>query len=540
MRIRRNSQTMSGNFRRALRAVATLAAIALMPLASHAQELRIAMKAAVDSADPHLLFTPNRNVQQHVFEPLIFQDAHLKPLPGLAESWRVINPTTWEFKLRRNVTFHDGTPFTARDVVFSIKRGQATTGIRTYRHYLKDIVGIDVVDDHTVQVRTAAPSALLLSNLSTLGMVSSKLVEGAPAEGFNSGALSIGTGPYRWVRFVPNQEIVLERNDKYWGGAEPWAKVVIRFIGNDSARVAALLSNEVDVIDAVPGNLYARVRDSASASLVSDTSIFLLYMHLDRFRDSSPFVRDADGKPLATNPLKDKRVLEAMSRAVNRQALTDRVMDGGAEPAGQFAPPGFAGHDPNLKPPGYDPVKAKQMLADAGWPRGFELTLHCLNDRFSGDIQTCQAIASMLSAVGVKSKVEGLPSATFFRRANGGGANGEPEFSASMSIFGASSGEPIQSLVTLVQTFDAARGHGGNNRGRYSNPEVDRLTEQAQQTLDDAAREKLVFEATRIAMSENGVFPIYFLKSSWGISRKLSLQPRGDQYTLATRIRATP
>ena len=177
------------------------------------------------------------------------------------------------------------------------------------------------------------------------------------------------------------------------------------------------------------------------------------------------------------------------------------------------------------------------MLADAGWPRGFELTLHCLNDRFSGDIQTCQAIGSMLSAVGVRSKVEGLPSATFFRRANGGGANGEPEFSASMSIFGASSGEPIQSLVTLVETFDAAKGHGGNNRGRYSNPDVDRLTELAQQTLDDAAREKLVFEATRIAMAENGVFPIYFLKSSWGVSRKLSLQPRGDQYTLATRIR---
>ena len=141
MFVRQSSQTMPGALHRAILVLATLVAIALMPLASQAQELRIAMKAAVDSADPHLLFTPNRNVQQHVFEPLIFQDAHLKPLPGLAESWRVINPTTWEFKLRRNVNFHDGTPFTARDVVFSIKRGQATTGIRTYRHYLKDIVG---------------------------------------------------------------------------------------------------------------------------------------------------------------------------------------------------------------------------------------------------------------------------------------------------------------------------------------------------------------------------------------------------------------
>jgi len=304
-----------------LKAALMLVAAALAPApASQAQELRIAMKAAVDSADPAQLFTPNRNVQQHVFEPLIFQDAHLRPLPGLAESWRAINPTTWEFKLRRNVTFHDGAPFTARDVAFSIKRAQAKTGVRTYRHYLKDIVGIDVIDDHTVHIRTNAPSALLISNLSTLGMVSAKLVEGASDDGFNSGALSIGTGPYRWVRFVPNQEIVLERNEKYWGPVEPWAKVTVRFISNDSARVAALLSNDVDVIDAVPGNLYARVRDSVSANLVSDTAIFLLYAQFDRFRDNSPYVRDADGKPLSTNPLKDKRVLEAMSRAVNRQA----------------------------------------------------------------------------------------------------------------------------------------------------------------------------------------------------------------------------
>jgi peptide/nickel transport system substrate-binding protein len=515
------------------------AAFALAP-ASQAQELRIAMKAAVDSFDPALLFTPNRNVQQHVFEPLVLQDAHLKPLPGLAESWQAISPIIWEFKLRRNVTFHDGTPFTARDVAFSIRRAQAKTGIRTYRHYLKDIVGIDVVDDHTVHIRTSAPSALLISNLSTLGMVSAKRVEGASDDGFNSGALSIGTGPYRWVRFVPNQEIVLERNEKYWGPVEPWAKVTIRFISNDSARVAALLSNDVDVIDAVPGNLYARVRDSASANLVSETAIFLLYAQFDRFRDSSPYVRDADGKPLSTNPLKDKRVLEAMSRAVNRQALAERVMDGSAEPAGQLAPAGFVGHDPTLKPLAYEPAKAKQMLAEAGWPRGFELTLHCLNDRFSGDIQTCQAIASMFSAIGVRSKVEGLPSATFFRRANTGGPNGEPEFSATMAIFGASSGDPIQSLVTLVETVDAEKGHGGNNRGRYSNRDVDRLTELAQQTLDDAEREKQVIEATRIAIGENGAFPIYFLKASWGVSRKLTLAPRGDQYTLATRIRPAP
>jgi peptide/nickel transport system substrate-binding protein len=520
-----------------LKAVVLVAAIVQPFGTAWAQELRIATKGSVDSADPHLLFTTNRNVHIHVYEPLVFQDRFLKPLPGLAESWKRLDETQWEFTLRAGVKFHDGSDFTARDVAFSIKRAQGITGPRTYRHYLKDILKVEPIDDLHIRIITSVPSPLLPINLTTLGMVSARAATGAGSEDFKSGKAAIGTGPYRWASWTPGQRVVLERNDAYWGAKEPWAKVIFRTVSNDGARVAGLLSGDDDVIDAVSGSFAARLQNQTKIKLVSDTSIFLLYLTLDQFRDNSPFVTDIDGKPMARNPLKDAQVREAISLALNRTGIADRIMDGTATPAGQIAPEGFAGYDPALTQITYDPQRARQMLHDAGWPNGFQLTLHCLNDRYAGDSQTCQAVASMLTAIGIKSKVEALPASIFFRRANG---KGEPEFSAAMSIFGSSSGDPIQSLIAIVESFNMEKNHGVNNRGRYSKPQVDRLIEQAQKTFDEEKREELVRQATALAVSEGGLIPIYFLKSNWGVSAKLQLSPRGDGYTMATLIRPIP
>jgi peptide/nickel transport system substrate-binding protein len=520
-----------------LKAAALAVTIALPCATAWAQDLRIATKGAVDSADPHLLFTTNRNVQIHVYEPLVFQDRFLQPIPGLAESWKRLDDTHWEFTLRAGVKFHDGSDFTARDVAFSIRRAQEMTGPRTYRHYLKDILSVEPVDDLHVQIVTSAPSPLLPINLTTLGMVSARAVAAAGPEDFKSGKAAIGTGPYRWASWTPGQRVVLERNDTYWGAKEPWAKVIFRTVSNDGARVAGLLAGDDDVVDAVSGNLAARLQNQTQVKLVSDPSIFLLYLTLDQFRGNSPFVADVDGKPMTRNPLKDVRVREAISLALNRTGIADRIMDGTATAAGQIAPDGFAGYDPALKPVTYDPQRARQLLHDAGWPNGFQLTLHCLNDRYAGDSQTCQAIGSMLTAIGIKSKIEALPASIFFRRAAG---KGEPEFSAAMSIFGSSSGDPIQSLIAIVESFDMEKNHGVNNRGRYSNPQVDRLIEQAQETFDEDEREKLVRHATALAVSDGGLIPIYFLKSNWGVSSKLRLIPRGDSYTMATLIRPVP
>ena len=182
------------------------------------------MKAAVDGADPHLLFTPSRNVQLHVYEPLMVQDARMLPTPGLATAWRATAPDTWELMLRENVTFSDGTPFTAEDVVFSIKRAQTIEGMRTYRAYLKDIAAVEAVGPHQVRIRTHEPAAQLPFNLTTIGMVSARAARDATGEDFNGGRAAVGTGPYRWVRWTPGQAVVLERNGAYWGGEEPWMR----------------------------------------------------------------------------------------------------------------------------------------------------------------------------------------------------------------------------------------------------------------------------------------------------------------------------
>ncbi|WP_168990462.1 ABC transporter substrate-binding protein [Aureimonas flava] len=502
-----------------------------------AQNLTVGMKGAVDSADPHLLYTPNRNIALQIYEPLIYQDRFLKPQPWLATSWTAVDDRTWEIKLREGVVFSDGTPFTADDVVFSLKRGLSIEGVRTYRAYLKDIDTVEAVDPLTVRIVTRQPSAVLPWNLTTIGMVSAKAADGASAEDFDGGRAAIGTGPYKWVRWTPGQDVVLERNETYWNGEEPWEKVRVRFIANDSARVAALLAGDVDLIDEVPGNLAARVKEGENTALVEDTSVFEVYLTMDRFRDASPYVKGADGAALAKNPFKDAKVREALTLAINRKGIAERIMQGAATPTGQIAPEGFAGYDETLPPAAYDPRRAKALLAEAGYPDGFQLTIHCFNDRFSGDAQSCQAIAQMFSAIGVRTQVETLPASVFYKRANSGGPNGEPEFSMIMSLYGTPTGNPVNSLVNLIQTADKERGLGVSNRGRYSNPEVDALIAKAQASFDGARSEELARQAAAAALSDQAIIPLFFLKSSWGVRKDLTLEPRGDGFIMMRNVR---
>ncbi len=520
------------DIRKAARLPIALTALAWLGTAAEAQELRIAIKATVDGADPHQLFTPNRNVQLHVYETLVAQDARLRPVPGLAESWRTTDPTTWEFRLKEGVRFQDGSVLTAEDVAFSIRRAQTMEGVRTFRAYVKDITGVEVVDPRTVRIRTDGPQPELPANLATIAIVSARAVEGASAEDFNGGRAAIGTGPYRWVRWTPGQDVVLERNPDYRDGAPHWSRVNFRFVPNDSARTAALLAGDVDVADAVPAGLHQRVSTSGRTHLATGTSLFMLYMTVDR-RPTSPFVRTHDGAPMDVNPFNDARVRRAVTHALNRQALAERAMEGAAEPAGQFMPEGFDGHDPGLKPASYDPALARRLMAEAGYPQGFGFTIHCLNDRFTGDTRTCQAVGQMLTAIGIRTQVETMPSSVFFRRATGA----TPEFSSFMAIFGSAAGLSSNALNVLVQRWDPQRGTGRSNSGRYENPQLDALIEQAAGTLDDNARQGLLQQATRLAVEDQAVLPVFFLKGAWGLRNGLVIETRGDMYTMATMIR---
>jgi peptide/nickel transport system substrate-binding protein len=500
-----------------------------------AQELRVGIRAALENPDPGSSYTPNRNIALQVYEPLMLQDAALKPVPGLAVSWRMRDPTTWEIKLRPEARFHDGSPLRAEDIAFTFRRNLAVEYPQTYRTNLREVTGVEAEDAATVIIRTRGPSPLLPYDLASFGIVSARAAAGASTNDF-AGRAAIGTGPYRWVSFTPGQNVVLERNENYWGPRPHFARVDFRFVPNDSARTASLLSGDLDVVDALPAELVARVRDNDKTKIISTTAIMMLYLQLDTGRERTPQATGADGQPLPRNPLRDLRVRQAISHAINRAGIAERALLGTAEPAGQFMAPGLDGHQPDLAPVRYDPARSRALLAEAGYPQGFGLGINCTNDRYAGDARICQTLGQMLNAVGIRAGVETTPMSILIRRRAGSGPEGM-ELSAYMIGYGSPNGLATSALSSVVQTQDRASGRGGNNYSGYSNPELDRIITAAETELDDARRAELVREGTRIAINDTPIVPLLFTKSYWGVRRDLTLTPRADSLTFADTIR---
>ena len=507
------------------------AAIAGAPRAS-AAELAIGIGADVTAIDPHYHnVTPNNNVAAHIFDYLVLRDERQKPIPGLAESWQTVDPLTWEFKLRRGVKFHDGTEFSAADVIASIERVPTVPNSPSpFTAYTKQIKEMIVVDPHTIRFRTATPYPLMPSDLTQVAIIS-KGAARATTEDFNNGKAAIGTGPYKLVRYVKGDRIELARFDDYWGGKTPWDKVTLRLLASDAPRVAALLAGDVQAIENVPTSDVATLKSDPRVALYRTVADRLIYLHMDSERDVSPFVTDRDGRPLAKNPLKDPRVRKAMSKAINRQALTERVMEGEAVPTGQLLPEGFFGYSRSLKAEPYDPDGAKKLLAEAGYPNGFGLTIHSPNNRYVNDAKIAQAVAQMLTRVGIATRVETMPSAAFFPQAT--------EFKFSFILVGWSSGtgEASSPLKALVATVNKEKGFGTANRGHYTNAKVDLLLEDALVTVDDAKREALLQRATELALADTAIIPLYHQVSIWGTRNGISYIPRTDENTLAHKFK---
>jgi peptide/nickel transport system substrate-binding protein len=459
-------------------------------------------------------------------------DADSRMIPGLATSWKTIDPTTWEFKLRKGVKFTDGSDLTADDVVFSIDRvPQVPNSPGPFSAYTKAIIAKEIVDPYTIRFKTAAPYPLMPNDMSTILIVSSRAAKGASTEDFNSGKATIGTGRFRFVRWQKGNRIELQRFDGYWGPKAPWEHVTLRIITSDPTRVASLLSREVGAIEQVPTADLARISKQPDLSVYRIVSHRIMYLHVDSNRDVSPFVTDKAGKPLPKNPLKDVRVRRAISKAINRQALVDRVMEGAARPSGQLMPEGMFGWSPSLKPDAYDPDGAKKLLAEAGYPDGFALTLHGPNDRYVNDDQIAQAIAQMLSRIGIATRVETMPSSVYFSRAN------KLEFSLMLVGWGSDTAEASSPLKALLATFSKEKGMGQANRGRYSGAKMDALLAQALATVDDAKREKLLQDATAVAMADVGIVPLYHQENVWATRKGIVYTPRADERTFAFEFR---
>jgi peptide/nickel transport system substrate-binding protein len=509
-----------------------VALLALCGFTAHAADLTIGLATDVTSLDPHYHnLTPNNNVAQHVYGLLVQRNEKEQLEPSLATQWKAIDPTTWEFTLRKGVKFHDGSDFTAADVVASLNRiPKVPNSPSPFTAYTKQITRIEVVDPHTIRFHTATPYPLMPSDLTQVAIIS-KTAESATTDDFNSGKAAIGTGPYKLVRYAKGDRIELVRFDGWWGGRTPWDRVTMRLLPQNAARVAALLAGDVNVIESVPTADIARLKQDKRLGLFRQVVDRLIYIHLDSNRDASPYVTDKDGRPLDRNPLKDARVRKALSKAIDRKAIVARVMEGEAVPSGQLVPDFLFGASPNLKVEPFDPDGAKKLLAEAGWPEGFGVTLHSPNDRYVNDAKIAQAVAQMWTRIGVPTKVTAMPSATYFPQAT------ELKFSTMLLGWSTGTGEASSSLKALLMTYNKEKGFGGTNRGRYSNPKVDALTEDAMQTVDDAKRAAYLQRATEIVVNDTGFIPLHFQVNTWAARDGITYVPRVDETTLAWKFK---
>lgn len=498
-----------------------------------ADEVTIGLQVGPTSMDPHFFISsPNQAASLHLFDPLMGRDDEMRLTPALATDWYRIDDRTWEFKLRRGVRFHDGSEFTAEDVAFTVRRvPEVPHSPASFAAAVSEIAETIIVDSHTIRFRTRTAFPLFVNDISRLYIVSHRVADGATSQDFNSGKAAIGTGPYRFVSYAPGERIEMVRNDDYWGPKAPFRRVTFRVIGNDAARVAALLSGSVDLIEIVPPADMERLAEDPRVKLWQTASARLIYLHMDHARTVSPYITDRRGRPLTENPLQDHRVRLALSKLINRRAIVDRVMFGAAEPAGQLVPSGLFGHAPDLVAEDYDPDGARRLLAEAGYPDGFRITVHGPNNRFINDGQVTLTVAQMLARGGIDMRVQIMPANVFFQRA------GLQEFSLFLVGYSSSSGDAFRGLRAVLASWDPPEGMGANNRGRYSNPVVDELVRAALIEMDDDVREQLSRQAARVAFADIGIIPLYFQHNVWATRTGLRYNPRRDERTLATNIR---
>lgn len=494
------------------------------------RDLRIGVQSAF-VVDPHVLFIgPNMAAARHMFDSFVGKDADARWTPALAVSWRQIEPLTWEFALRPNVRFSDGSPFSSDDVIASVRRipavpnnpGPYTTNLRT-------IVSTVAVDAMTIRVTTDQPKPLLPGQFTNVFILAKSAVT-APPEDFSGARATIGTGPFRLVSFRYGDVAEYEPNPFYWGPPSPWNRVRVRVIGNDAAREAALLAGDLDLIENVPPEDVARLRATKDIAVFSRPADRVAFLQPNVGRDTLAALTDRQGKPLPVNPLRDPRVRQAMSLALDRGALVERTLSGQGAATMQLVPEGFGGWDPSVTVPAADVAGARAKLTEAGYKDGFGMTLACPNDRWVADARICQAVAQMLSRAGFAMKVETMPGSVFFPRSRFA-RNEWPVILYELSLSSLRDGQYILQLV--AQTHDETRGIGDGNRGGFSDPDLDRLIEAAV-VRSDPGRDAAIRHALAETVARLGVIPMYVEPTIAATRGGIVYRPRLDQQLVAS------
>ncbi len=494
---------------------------------------RYAFQGDLNALDPYTLNeTFTLGALGNVMEGLTKRDKDLKIIPGLAESWEVLEPTRWRFHLRKNVKFHDGTPFVADDVVFSADRARAD-GSQVKSRLPADAKAVKV-DDHTVDFVLSSPNPILHYEWDTWYIFSKAWAEkvgatapqSATATSLNPWALTAnGTGPFIIESHQPGVRTVFKPNPNWWGKKEHnLDEVIFTTIKSDATRVAALLSGEVDMVEPVPVQDIDRVKNNATTTVLTGPELRTIFLNMDSFRDELLY-SSVKGK----NPFKDARVRRAFYQAIDIEAIKTKVMRGLATPSALLISPLLYSRSGEFKRWPYDPDAAKKLLAEAGYPNGFEVAFDCPNDRYVNDEAICQAVTGMLSRVGVKATLNAMPKAKYFEK-----AGPTSKYDSSFNLLGWTPGsfDSWNVLANIAGCRDASGKGAQFNYGGYCNPKVDELAKQILVETDTTKRDDLIAQAFKIIHEDAGLIPLHQQSLSWGVSKKVKIAQRADDQIL--------
>ncbi|KRD42609.1 ABC transporter substrate-binding protein [Acidovorax sp. Root275] len=514
-------------FHKKIALTALFTALAAASLVAQAQTIRIANQGDSLSMDPHSLNESLQlSVTGNVYEPLVGRNKDLSLAPALATSWKQTSPTVWRFELRKGVQFHDGTPFTADDVVFSFGRTQVEGS--DMKSYTNDFKEVRKVDDHTVEIETKTPFPILPDVISLVYMMSKKWCETNQAvgpvdrrKGIENAASfrANGTGPFRLRERQPNVRSVFTRNGSYWGKIEGnVSEVVFTPIGNDATRVAALLSGEVDVMEPVPVQDIERVNGSANTRAITGPELRTIFLGMDQKRDELLY-SNVKGK----NPFKDKRVRQAFYQAIDIEGIKKTVMRGASNPSALLVGPGINGFQPDAKRLPYDVEAAKKLMAEAGYPNGFEVAMNCPNDRYVNDGRICQTVAANLSRINVKINLQAETKGTYFPKVL------RRDTSFYMLGWTPATYDSHNALNALMRCVDD-KGSGQFNLGAYCNPKVDELTLKIQAETDKVKRNAMIKEVFDLHAADVGHIPLHQQALAWGVGKNVKLVQLADNF----------
>lgn len=494
--------------------------------AANAKTFRYATTGDILGLDPHSNNEgPTNTMKGNIYGRLIHRKPDLSLEPDLAVKWEKLDEVTWRFHLRKGVTFHNGNPFTADDVLFSFERQNHPEA--DMRFVLNTVEKAVKIDDHTVDLITKGPDPILLLNMPnfyimdqewTIENNAANVVRGAAQTNFPNTHAN-GTGPFRLIEWVPDTRIVLEPFENWWGNdtkTHNVTKAVFTPISNDATRVAALLSGEIDLMYPVPLQDVKRVNANPATRVIEGPELRTIFLGFDQWRDE---LLDMPGS--GKNPFKDARVRKAFYQAIDIQAIKRVVMRGASRPTALMVAPGINGHmdDLDVRFP-HDPEASKKLLADAGYGDGFPVTFDCPNDRYVNDEEICLSIVPMLERIGIKVTLNAQTKSLHFNKINLKSGNDTSFYLLGWTPGSYDSLNPLMQLMTLSSQVSerGSDGHGDWNAGQYHNDRVAELTEMLKTEMDDTRRNAMIREAFQIHKDEVGHIPLHQQALAWGIA----------------------